>query len=196
MGVIWCTGYPCRCGSHNLGENKYVLERQSSGRAENSSLFSKDHLNGNRFLIMCNKGQLARESNATFSIFILRLSLQSMTLISYSCQQWLFLLSWFYPWKLLIVPKKEGVAMVLSSAEVSLYTNDAQQLASQSLIVWKYSHAVTFSANFLLLCHKAGQTEDWACEWCQPRLWPGLPQLPPHLIKRFWTCLCILRPSC
>lgn len=123
-------------------------------------------------------------------------SFQSMTFILYSCQQWLFLLKWFYPWKLVIIPKKEGVAMVLSSAKVSLYTNEAQQPASESLIVWKYSHAVTFSANFLLLRHKAGQTEDWAREWCQPRLRPGLLQLPPHLIKRFWTCFCILRPSC
>lgn len=58
----------------DLGGNKYVLARQSSGRDENSSLVSEEQLHGNRYLIMSNKGQLARESNATFSIFILRLS--------------------------------------------------------------------------------------------------------------------------
>lgn len=58
----------------DLGGNKYVLARQSSGRDENPSLVSEKQLRGNGYLIIYNKGQLACESSATFSIFIFRAS--------------------------------------------------------------------------------------------------------------------------
>lgn len=56
--------------------------------------------------------------------------------------------------------KKRGLAMVLLPLQVSLYTKDARQLASRSLIVWKIlPHSYTW-CYFLLLWHKAGQTGD------------------------------------